>query len=34
MDNLKIQTVMIDGNLVELRIEAMSEYVSICVSRS
>lgn len=29
MDNLKIQTVMKDGNLVELRIEAMSEYVSI-----
>ena len=29
MDNLKIQTVMIDGNLVELRIDAMSDYVSI-----
>jgi hypothetical protein len=29
MDKLKIQTVMKDGNLVELRIEAMSEYVSI-----
>ncbi|SMC34281.1 hypothetical protein SAMN06296952_0465 [Oscillospiraceae bacterium] len=29
MDNLKIQTVMIDGNLVELRIDAISEYVSI-----
>ena len=29
MDNLKIQTVMIDGNLVELRIDAMSEYVSV-----
>ncbi len=29
MDNLKIQTVMIDGNMVELRIDAMSDYVSI-----